>query len=130
MKILFTSLFLFILCSQGFAQQVYITKTGEKYHEGTCRYLSRSKIPKDLKDVIDYYDACKVCKPPATVSKAVKKSPAKKTSPVKKPAYVPAKKRVPAKSKATSVQCSGRTKAGARCKRMTTSSSGKCYQHD
>jgi endonuclease G len=29
-----------------------------------------------------------------------------------------------------SVQCSGRTKSGARCKRTTTSASGKCYQHD
>ena len=30
---------------------------------------------------------------------------------------------------ASSVQCSGTTKAGNRCKRMTKSSSGRCYQH-
>jgi endonuclease G len=35
----------------------------------------------------------------------------------------------PEKSRATSVQCSGTTKSGNRCKRMTTSSSGRCYQH-
>lgn len=29
----------------------------------------------------------------------------------------------------TSVQCTGRTQKGARCKRMTTSPSGRCYQH-
>ena len=29
----------------------------------------------------------------------------------------------------TTVQCSGITKAGSRCKRMTTNSSGRCYQH-
>jgi len=29
----------------------------------------------------------------------------------------------------TSVQCSGTTKAGDRCKRMTLSENGKCYQH-
>ena len=29
----------------------------------------------------------------------------------------------------TSVQCSGNTKAGARCKRMTLSDNGRCYQH-
>ncbi|MEY4605189.1 MAG: hypothetical protein RIT43_2481 [Bacteroidota bacterium] len=29
----------------------------------------------------------------------------------------------------SSVQCSGTTKAGKRCKRMTRDSSGKCYQH-
>lgn len=27
------------------------------------------------------------------------------------------------------VQCSGRTKKGTRCKRMTTDQSGRCYQH-
>src|SRR5690606_12605316 len=29
----------------------------------------------------------------------------------------------------TSVQCSGTTQKGARCKRMTLSASGRCYQH-
>ena len=29
----------------------------------------------------------------------------------------------------TSVQCSGTTKSGSRCKRMTTASNGRCYQH-
>jgi endonuclease G len=35
----------------------------------------------------------------------------------------------PTKSSSTSVQCSGTTKSGSRCKRMTTSSNGRCYQH-
>ena len=35
----------------------------------------------------------------------------------------------PTKSSSTSVQCSGTTKSGSRCKRRTTSSSGRCYQH-
>lgn len=35
----------------------------------------------------------------------------------------------PTKSSSISVQCSGTTKSGRRCKRMTTSSSGRCYQH-
>jgi endonuclease G len=30
----------------------------------------------------------------------------------------------------TAVQCSGTTKKGLRCKRMTKDASGKCYQHD
>ena len=33
-------------------------------------------------------------------------------------------------SESTSVQCSARTKKGARCKRMTTNASGKCWQHE
>lgn len=35
----------------------------------------------------------------------------------------------PSKSSSNSVQCSGITKAGSRCKRMTTNPSGTCYQH-
>lgn len=33
-------------------------------------------------------------------------------------------------SKSKSVQCRGYTEEGSRCKRMTTSSSGYCWQHD
>ena len=35
----------------------------------------------------------------------------------------------PSKSSSSSVQCSGTTKSGNRCKRRTTNSSGRCYQH-
>jgi hypothetical protein len=31
--------------------------------------------------------------------------------------------------KTSSVQCSGTTQAGSRCKNMTLSSNGKCYLH-
>jgi competence protein ComEC len=44
---------------------VYITNTGAKYHRGTCRYLSQSKIETTLSDAqANGYEACKVCKPP------------------------------------------------------------------
>ncbi|QNL48131.1 hypothetical protein H8S90_15100 [Olivibacter sp. SDN3] len=43
---------------------VYVTRTGEKYHRGSCRYLSKSKIETSLKDAQkNGYAACKVCKP-------------------------------------------------------------------
>lgn len=32
--------------------------------------------------------------------------------------------------RSTAVQCSGTTKKGARCKRMTKSGSGRCWQHE
>jgi endonuclease G len=35
----------------------------------------------------------------------------------------------PVNNSSTSVQCSGTTKSGSRCKRMTTSPSKRCYQH-
>ena len=50
------------------AQTLYITKTGSKYHTGSCRYLSKSKIPIYLEDAINRgYTPCSVCKPPTKV---------------------------------------------------------------
>ncbi|MFC6100311.1 hypothetical protein [Olivibacter domesticus] len=43
---------------------VYITRTGEKYHQSGCRYLSKSKIEVSKKEAVkNGYAACKVCKP-------------------------------------------------------------------
>ena len=42
---------------------VYITKTGKKYHRGTCRYLKKSKIAISRKKAMKRYQPCKVCKP-------------------------------------------------------------------
>ena len=43
---------------------VYVTKTGEKYHTGGCRYLSKSKIAINLSDAKKRYGPCSVCNPP------------------------------------------------------------------
>ena len=44
---------------------VYITATGEKYHEEDCRFLKKSKLPIALSEAIRLgYEACKVCEPP------------------------------------------------------------------
>ncbi|GAU78033.1 hypothetical protein [Fusibacter sp. 3D3] len=41
---------------------VYITRTGEKYHEGTCHHLSQSKIAIDLNEAqARGIEACKNC---------------------------------------------------------------------
>jgi hypothetical protein len=43
---------------------VYITKTGERYHLGSCQHLRRSKIAIKLKDAVAQgYTPCKVCRP-------------------------------------------------------------------
>lgn len=45
-------------------QVVYITKTGKKYHKGSCRYLKNSKIKTTKsKAQSQGYTPCKVCKP-------------------------------------------------------------------
>src|SRR5687767_12011517 len=92
---------LFLFCSAVQAQTVYVTKTGTKYHEETCRYLSKSKISTELKKAKENgYTTCSVCSggTPGVKNKA-----------------------------SMSQQCTGTTKAGNRCKRMTAS--GRCYQH-
>lgn len=43
---------------------VYVTRTGAKYHRGTCRYLNRSKIPIALGQAAKSYSPCSVCRPP------------------------------------------------------------------
>ncbi len=44
---------------------VYITKTGAKYHNSGCRYLSKSMIPISLKNAKSSgYTPCSVCGPP------------------------------------------------------------------
>src|SRR5437762_931006 len=99
------------------AQTVYITKTGEKYHESDCRYLSRSKIAIELKDALDRgYGACKMCSPPQTVSN-------KRTESKEETTEYNTTKNVEA------TQCTGTTQKGTRCKRMTKSTNGKCWQH-
>ena len=43
---------------------VYITRTGAKYHRGSCRYLRQSKIEIDRQEAIRRgYTPCSVCRP-------------------------------------------------------------------
>ncbi len=43
---------------------VYVTRTGEKYHTGSCRHLSKSKISVSLNEARGRYGPCSVCNPP------------------------------------------------------------------
>lgn len=106
---------------------VCVTKTGKKYHTCSCRYLKYSSVDLKLSDAIKLgYEACLVCKPDegSTVDEArpqaedlkpaIKNNEVKKTVVDKKPA---------------SSQCTAYTKAGTRCKRTASGTSGKCWQH-
>jgi hypothetical protein len=43
---------------------VYITRTGERYHRGSCHHLRRSKIAiKKSEAIAQGYTPCKVCRP-------------------------------------------------------------------
>jgi methylphosphotriester-DNA--protein-cysteine methyltransferase len=99
------------------AQTVYITKTGAKYHLSTCHYL-KSKIKISLPEAEKQgYTPCSYCKPSKTLQHNNNKQVIKSDSTALE------------QKKTSSSQCQGTTQAGTRCKRMTTHSSGYCYQH-
>ena len=124
-KLLVLLIALFTLAANSLpAQTVYITKTGKKYHDDGCRFLSRSKFSIELSDAIARgYGACSVCKPPTGTS-----STPRTVTPNSTPNNNVAPSSNDNKS-TSSVQCAGTTKAGAQCKRMTKSSNGYCWQH-
>jgi len=124
MKIIKLLLFFGMVClaCEMPAQNVYVTKTGEKYHKTTCHYLKNSKKEITLEVALERgFTACSLCKPTikaeAKTLKPVENTQQLKIEPV---STVP---------KANATQCSGKTKSGTRCKRMTKSANGRCYQH-
>jgi hypothetical protein len=67
MKKLLILFFVFIHFSM-LGQNVYTTKSGEKYHTDSCQYLKTSKKEIDLQKAIELgYTACKVCKPSSII---------------------------------------------------------------
>lgn len=50
--------------ASGGTGQVYVTRTGKKYHRDGCRSLSKSKLPISLADAKKRYSACSRCNPP------------------------------------------------------------------
>ena len=109
-----------LLFNSAFAQTVYITKTGKKYHEQTCRYLSRSSFAISLTEAIERgYDPCSICKPVTSENSGIPKQGKKDVQNIK----------VLSPPSAQSVQCSATTKKGSQCKRTTKSANGRCWQH-
>lgn len=79
-------------CGVAFAASgstiVYITRTGSKYHKGTCSYLRQSKIEITLSDAVDRgYTACSRCKPPKldTAAQAIIALPTPSPTPSPRP---------------------------------------------
>ena len=64
MKLFLVYIALLLSCTAIQKETVYITKTGEKYHRESCRYLKYSKKAITLEEAINRgYDLCSVCKP-------------------------------------------------------------------
>jgi hypothetical protein len=125
-----------VLAADVYTQTVYITRTGSKYHTAGCRYLRRSSISVDLKTALSQgYGPCSVCRPPAAVEKREKKTDmvrqtgkGSETNRLK-PGVAADKQALNENSLQKSVQCSAITKKGTRCRRMTRSPDGLCWQH-
>jgi hypothetical protein len=68
-KILAVIIFLLFIAVTVFAAPadtvVYITRTGAKYHRGSCSYLRQSKIETTLGPAVSRgYGPCSYCEPP------------------------------------------------------------------
>jgi hypothetical protein len=123
---------LLIACtaSTSEAQTVYITKTGEKYHRSSCQYLRKSKYAVSMTEAVERgYTACSVCQPGTPKAKVETKPSQSTTSKQKVTESVRPKTSTSENAQVKSMQCTATTKAGTRCKRMTTNATGKCYQH-
>ena len=69
---------LLISCSVSLARQdatVYVTKTGSKYHNAGCSYLSRSSIAMKLSEIGSRYSPCSRCNPPSLSSLKTNRAP-------------------------------------------------------
>src|SRR5690606_19511503 len=69
MKHLFIIFFLLVSSTSIKAQIVYITKTGEKYHQRSCQHLKKSSLTISLEDAKNRgYEPCKVCRPTTVIT--------------------------------------------------------------
>lgn len=111
MKKLFLALILALVSSILFAQTVYKTPSGKKYHLAKCRMVKNTSAEMSVTEAIAAgLEPCKICNPQNTeVFKASGPSKSKGT--------------------AKTVQFAGITRSGNRCKHMTAIANGYCYQH-
>ncbi len=94
------------------SQNVYKTPSGAKYHLATCRMVNNVSQEMTLTNAVETGLApCKICHPPIIGNSFV----------------VSSKK---AKGESNTIQCMGTTKAGNRCKHMTSIANGYCFQHN
>lgn len=124
MRSRFLIIFLCILLSSCVSRigdkRVYTTRTGSKYHNENCHYLSYSKLTISWDEAIkNQYTPCKVCKPKPVNSSQEKRQ------------RDPINKRYKKTQNLITNQCTATARStGKRCKRMTKNQSGKCWQHE
>lgn len=123
-RLLFVALLVVASIAAGITQteKVYVTKTGAKYHRGSCSSLSKSKIEMPLADAAARYGACKNCRPPVPVAVSAVEATAAVIPPSTASAPL---KAVPARSS----RCQATTKKGTQCSRNAQPERSYCWQH-
>lgn len=92
------------------AQTVYKTPSGVKYHLAICQMVKNVSEQLTINKAKDLgLQPCKICKPQNIYSSDYSTNKAKGQN--------------------VTAQCKGFTRAGTRCKHMTSIANGYCYQH-
>ena len=99
----------------SFAQSVYKTPSGNKYHLAKCKHVNNVSLQMTVDEAINDYhlQPCKVCKPPVPKNAIFLHSGKNK-----------------AVGACEATRCKGKTKAQLRCKRRTRLCNGFCFQHN
>lgn len=101
---------LLLLSLSGKGQTVYKTPSGKKYHLESCRMVNNVSSEITLAEASALgLEPCRICRP--------------------KPLLIQGSNHK-AKGVNRTVQCSGITKKGTRCRRMTSIANGYCFQHN
>lgn len=110
MKYISFILILMFFSLQSGGQVFYKTPSGKKYHTDSCRMVNNFSEAITIEKARELgLQACLICRPQNIYAGS---TPRAKTS-----------------GQAATVQCKGKTKAGARCRHMTRIANGYCYQH-
>jgi hypothetical protein len=109
------------------AEKVYVTRTGAKYHRGTCSSLRSSKIEMPLAEAAARYGPCAICRPPVP-STSAPQQPAAKPAPIESAVERPATPTA-TQPAARSTRCQATTKKGTQCSRNAQAGSSYCWQH-
>ena len=103
-------LFIFVFSISLKAQTVFKTPSGAKYHLASCRMVKNVSEEITISRAKELgLQPCKICQPDNINAQILI---------VHK-----------AQGQSTTVQCTGLTKAGSRCKHMTNIANGYCFQH-
>ena len=103
-------LLLFTVAFAAEAQNVFKTPSGRKYHLASCRMAKNVSKELTIAEAVQTgLEPCKICRPPGTLGIQAETQKAQGEN--------------------ITLQCNGQTKAGNRCKHMTSIANGYCYQH-